>query len=78
MIQSSDKQMPSETKPVSPAPSFEQLAEQSSPGFVAEFWDFLRNNKKWWLTPIVVIMLLFGALMFLSGTGAAPFIYTLF
>lgn len=58
--------------------SFEQLAEQSSPGFLAEVWDFLRNNKKWWLTPIVVILLMFGALMFLSGTAAAPFIYTLF
>jgi len=58
--------------------SFEQLAEQASPGFLMEFWDFLRNNKKWWLTPIVVILLMFGALMFLSGTAAAPFIYTLF
>jgi hypothetical protein len=70
--------MPNETKPDAPQQSFEQLAEQSSPGFLAEFWDFLRHNKKWWLTPIVVIMLLFGALMFLSGTAAAPFIYTLF
>jgi hypothetical protein len=57
---------------------FEKLAEQSSPGFLAEFVDFLRHNKKWWLTPIILIMLLFGALMYLSGTAAAPFIYTLF
>ena len=58
--------------------AFEDLAAQSSPGLISEFWDFLRNNKKWWLTPIVVILLFFGALMFLSGTAAAPFIYTLF
>lgn len=59
--------------------SFEQLSQQENQtSFLWEFWDFLRNNKKWWLTPIVVIMLLFGALMFLSGTAAAPFIYTLF
>ena len=59
--------------------SFEELSQsEQQPGFLMEFWDFLRHNKKWWLTPIVVIMLLFGALMFLSGTAAAPFIYTLF
>ena len=43
-----------------------------------EFWSFLRIRKKWWLTPIVIVMLLFGLLVFLSGTAAAPFIYTLF
>jgi hypothetical protein len=58
--------------------SFEQLASQKSPGLIADFWDFLRHNKKWWLTPIVVILLLFGGLLLLSGTAAAPFIYTLF
>lgn len=58
--------------------AFEQLAQESSPGFLSEFWDFLRHNKKWWLTPIVVILLMFGALVLLSGSAAAPFIYTLF
>jgi hypothetical protein len=57
---------------------FERLANQTSPGFLSEFWDFLLHSKKWWLTPIVVVLLLFGALVFLSGTAAAPFIYTLF
>ncbi len=47
-------------------------------GFVAEFWYFLRQNKKWWLLPIVVVLALFGVLVLLSGTAAAPFIYTLF
>jgi hypothetical protein len=59
--------------------SFEELSQQGQqPSFVGEFWDFLRQNKKWWLTPIVMILLLFGVLVFLSGTAAAPFIYTLF
>jgi hypothetical protein len=58
--------------------SFEQLADQGRPSLMAELWEYLRENKKWWLTPIVVILLMFGALMVLSGTAAAPFIYTLF
>jgi hypothetical protein len=47
-------------------------------GLVAEFADFLMENKKWWLGPIVISILLLGALVFLGGTAAAPFIYTLF
>ncbi len=43
-----------------------------------ELWLFLRDNKKWWLLPILVILVLFGVLMLLAGTGAKPFIYTLF
>jgi len=48
------------------------------PSFVREFSAFLRQNKKWWVTPIVVSILLLGLLVILAGTGAAPFIYTLF
>jgi len=44
-----------------------------------EFWEYIRLNKKWWLTPIVVMLLLLGALIVLTeGTAIAPFIYTLF
>jgi hypothetical protein len=57
---------------------FERLAAEPSPGWLAEFFDFLAHNKKWWLTPIVVVLLLFGLLIWLGGTSAAPFIYTLF
>jgi hypothetical protein len=45
---------------------------------VGEFMGFLGQTKKWWLLPILFVVLLFGALMFLGGTAAAPFIYTLF
>lgn len=47
-------------------------------GLISEFWYFLRTSKKWWLLPIVAVLLVFGLLVFLSSTAAAPFIYTLF
>jgi len=47
--------------------------------FLAELWVFLRVRKKFWLLPIVLIMLLVGALLVLAqGSAIAPFIYTLF
>jgi len=57
---------------------FAKQAEEQEPGFIAEFWDFLLHNKKWWMLPIIVTMLLMGLLIVLGGSGAAPFIYTLF
>jgi drug/metabolite transporter superfamily protein YnfA len=47
--------------------------------FAREFWMFLRARKKFWLLPIVVIMLVLGGLLMLAqGSAVAPFIYTLF
>lgn len=58
---------------------FEKIAsEEKGHGVISEFWAFLRQNKKWWLLPILVVLLLLGALILLSGTAVAPFIYTLF
>jgi hypothetical protein len=57
---------------------FEKAARQGSGGFFSDLWGFLRDNKKWWLLPILIVLLLLGALVFLAGTGLAPFIYTLF
>jgi hypothetical protein len=58
---------------------FEQLARTEKQGnLVTEIWYFLSQTKKWWLLPIVVMLLGFGLLIALSGTAAAPFIYTLF
>ena len=59
-------------------PTFAQQAEEEQPGLVAEFTDFLLHNKKWWLTPIIVVLALVGVLVVLGSSGAAPFIYTLF
>ena len=47
-------------------------------GLGGEFVAFLKENKKWWLAPIIVSILGLGALVMLGGTAAAPFIYTLF
>ncbi len=58
---------------------FEAIAAgQSGNGALAELWSFLRHNKKWWLLPILLVLLGFGLLLLLSTTAAAPFIYTLF
>jgi len=57
---------------------FEEQAAATRSGFFREFWIFLKENKKWWLVPILLAFLLMGALLLAGGTGAAPFIYTLF
>jgi hypothetical protein len=57
---------------------FLQGAARKRRGLIAEFSDFLMDNKKWWLGPIVFAILILGALVFLGGTAAAPFVYTLF
>jgi len=47
--------------------------------FVFELWAFMKERKKFWLLPIVVVLLLFGGLIVLTqGSAVAPFIYTLF
>ena len=53
---------------------FAREAERPAPGFLAEFGHFLVHNKKWWLTPIIVLILLAGLLVILAGT-VGPFIY---
>jgi hypothetical protein len=58
---------------------FEKAADQTGQGgFFRDFIGFLKHNKKWWLLPILIVFLVFGLLILLSGTGLAPFIYTLF
>ena len=56
----------------------EQLDQAEQLPFLLELWQFMRDNKKWWLGPIVLVLLLLGGLIALSGTVAAPFVYTLF
>lgn len=47
--------------------------------FLKDLWDFMRERKKFWLAPIIIVMLLLGALIVLTqGSAVAPFIYTLF
>lgn len=65
-----------------PSTDAERFAREASQhqrgGVLAELWDFLKHNKKWWLIPIVLVLLIVGVLVVLGGTAAAPFIYTLF
>ena len=51
---------------------------KKNPGFLSELVMFIRQNKKWYLVPIVISILLLGLLIALGSTGAAPFIYTVF
>jgi len=47
--------------------------------FLIELWAFMRERKKFWLLPIILVLLLFGGLIVLTqGSAVAPFIYTLF
>jgi hypothetical protein len=46
--------------------------------FMEELWGLMREQRKYWLMPIVIVLLLLGLLVSLSGTAVAPFIYTLF
>lgn len=57
---------------------FLKQSENRQGSLVTEFWDFLKDNKKWWLAPIIISILGLGLLVLLGGTAAAPFIYTLF
>lgn len=60
-----------------PRGGFAEVAKQNT-SMVGEIFGFLKHNKKWWLLPVLVVFLGIGALLVLSGTVAAPFIYTLF
>jgi hypothetical protein len=57
---------------------FLNAAKGKERGLVSEFVDFLAENKLWWMSPILVVLLLVGVLLALGATGLVPFIYTLF
>ncbi len=57
---------------------FVESSGQKRSSLIAEFWGLLKHNKKWWLLPIIITLLLLGALVLLGGTAIAPFIYPLF
>jgi len=60
------------------AASFEAESEGSPPSLLVEFWWFICENKAWWLVPLLLALLLIGAVVWLSGSAVAPFIYPLF
>jgi Family of unknown function (DUF5989) len=69
---------PESSKAPTAGAEFARHAEESNPGLLSELWDLIITNKKWWLIPTVVVLLVIGVLVFLGSTAAAPFIYTLF
>jgi hypothetical protein len=57
---------------------FEQAAKQGDQRLFVEYLRFLSQNKKYWMIPIIVVLLLIGLLVMLGGSAAGAFIYTLF
>ncbi len=57
---------------------FEKAGEESESSLIGEIFAMLKENKKFWMIPIIVVLLVMGALIVAGGSGAAPFIYTLF
>lgn len=68
----------SDDRRASQAEEFRRHGSIDRPGFVTEYLYLLRRTRKWWMLPMIVLLLGLGALMILSSTAAAPFIYTLF
>ena len=71
----------SNSKPIDDHPPHRASLKQIIMGrrsFIAELFDFILSNKAYFIAPIIIVLLLVGALIILGGTKAAPFIYTLF
>lgn len=60
------------------ADEFLQAGAQSDRGLLGELLAFMAENKVWWMAPLLLVLALFGVILALGGTGAAPFIYVLF
>ena len=58
--------------------AFERAAEEKPPGLIRDFLAFLGENKKWWLLPLLIVLLLVGVLVVLGGTALGPFLYPFF
>ncbi len=58
-----------------PSKDFEKLSSEAQPGFFKEFWLFFRSNKKWWLWPILISLLLILVLVLVGNSSLAPFFY---
>ncbi len=61
-----------------PSDRFRREARRPRGGLAGEFWCFLCHNKKWWLLPILLAVLVLGLLVLLSGSGLGAFMYTVF
>ena len=66
------------TEPATKPVTFAEAAEEQQPSLLVEFCEFLLESKKWWLTPIIVALMLIGLVIALSSSVVAPFIYPIF
>lgn len=57
---------------------FEKASQEKQSNLLSEFMGFLKQNKKFWLLPLVLVMLLLAGILIAASGAAAPFIYTLF
>lgn len=62
----------------SQADEFARAGAEHRDSLFADYLHFLKRTRKWWLVPLIVILLVFGVLFVLASTGIAPFVYTLF
>lgn len=69
---------PKPTEPNAASDAFAREAAGKSRSVPGELWGMLKANKKWWLLPAIVALLIVGLLVVAGSTGLAPFIYTLF
>lgn len=66
------------SEPSTPKSEFEELRDGKQLSLAQEFLIFLKENKNWWLLPILIVLSVVALLGVLGSTGVAPFIYTLF
>lgn len=57
---------------------FTAHAQQDRTNILQEFWGFICHNKKWWLTPIILLIMFVGIMVIIGSGGVGPFIYALF
>ncbi|HXH94232.1 MAG TPA: DUF5989 family protein [Thermoanaerobaculia bacterium] len=58
---------------------FQQIAHETPEGnLLVEWWRFVRQNRKWWLLPIIIVVLCISLMVWLASGAAAPLIYSLF
>lgn len=78
MSQRSETQLDQISSDEKLAEEFAKESESRQPSILAEFFDFLVHNKKWWLTPIVLVLLFLSFFVLMTNTALGPFIYVLF
>ena len=61
-----------------PAKQFAEQGERAPDSMASEVLYLIMNNKKWWMLPLIALLLGYGLLVLLGSTGAAPLIYTIF